>query len=99
MPKTGSVAIVGGCGRVGLPLGIALAGAGVRTTLVDINQDAVDLVNKGALPFDEDGAAEVLTRVIGDTLRATADAAAIAAAISTHTTALRLTTTVLERRS
>ncbi len=78
MPISGSVAIVGGCGRVGLPLGIALAGAGVTTTLVDINKTAVDIVNDGTLPFDEDGAAEVLTRVIGDTLRATTDAGAIA---------------------
>jgi UDP-N-acetyl-D-mannosaminuronic acid dehydrogenase len=72
-----SVAIVGGCGHVGLPLGIAFADRGLDTVLVDLNQAAVDLVNAGTLPFHEDGAAEPLARAIGTTLRATTDPAAI----------------------
>lgn len=78
MPSTGSVAIVGGCGRAGLPLGIALAHEGVQTVLVDINQRAVDLVNAGTVPFAEDGAAEALEATAGKTLTATTDAAAVA---------------------
>lgn len=72
-----SVAIVGGCGHVGLPLGIAFADRGLDTVLVDLNQAAVDLVNAGTLPFHEDGAAEPLARAVGTTLRATTDPAAI----------------------
>ena len=47
------VVVVGGCGRVGLPLGIALAQAGLRTTAFDINPAAVDVVNGATMPFDE----------------------------------------------
>src|SRR6266540_7462613 len=66
------VAIVGGCGRVGLPLGVALASRGLRVTLYDINAASVEVVNSGRLPFDEPGAADRLTRAVADgTLRAT----------------------------
>jgi UDP-N-acetyl-D-mannosaminuronic acid dehydrogenase len=50
------VVVVGGCGHAGLPLGIALGECGLRVTLYDTNGAAVDLVNDGRLPFDEDGA-------------------------------------------
>lgn len=48
------IAIVGGCGHVGLPLGIALAHRNFKVTLVDINEHAVETVNSGKLPFHED---------------------------------------------
>src|ERR1700692_1217879 len=57
------VVVVGGCGRVGLPLGIALGECGLRVALYDTNQAAVDVVNDGRLPFDEDGAAQPLARL------------------------------------
>jgi UDP-N-acetyl-D-mannosaminuronic acid dehydrogenase len=47
------VVVVGGCGRVGLPLGVAFAQAGLRTTAFDINPKAVDMVNSATMPFDE----------------------------------------------
>jgi UDP-N-acetyl-D-mannosaminuronic acid dehydrogenase len=50
------VVVVGGCGHVGLPLGIALGQCGMRVALMDINQAAVDAVNDGRMPFDEEGA-------------------------------------------
>lgn len=52
--------VVGGCGHVGLPLAIALASRGQRVGIYDLNQAAVDLVNGGTLPFQEDGALEPL---------------------------------------
>jgi UDP-N-acetyl-D-mannosaminuronic acid dehydrogenase len=77
------VAIVGGCGHVGLPLGIALAASGLRTTLVDIDQVRVSLVAAGELPFMESGAADTLReQVAKGTLTATTDAAAVADAES-----------------
>jgi UDP-N-acetyl-D-mannosaminuronic acid dehydrogenase len=55
-------AIVGGCGHVGLPLGIALADTGRSVVLYDINGISVDIVNSGSMPFREDGAQEALER-------------------------------------
>ena len=43
----GSVAIVGGCGHVGLPLGLAFASRGLQVVLYDLNERAVALVNEG----------------------------------------------------
>lgn len=67
------VAIVGGCGRVGLPLALAFADRGLQVGIFDINGESVDTVNAGRLPFDEPGAAPVLSSVIGSRLRATTD--------------------------
>jgi UDP-N-acetyl-D-mannosaminuronic acid dehydrogenase len=75
------VCVVGGCGRVGLPLGIALASRGRSVVLYDINGSAVDTVNAGRLPFAEDGAGPVLARVVAEgRLRASTDPAEVAAA-------------------
>lgn len=60
------VAIVGGCGRVGLPLGIAFADAGLTTVLYDRDHAAVDQVRAGKMPFREDGADEALERLVGN---------------------------------
>jgi UDP-N-acetyl-D-mannosaminuronic acid dehydrogenase len=67
------VAIVGGCGHVGLPLGLALACHGKRVTLFDIDSAKVDRINSGEMPFLEEGAAPVLRRVVGRSLTATGD--------------------------
>lgn len=58
------VAIVGGCGHVGLPLGLALADSGLDVVLYDINEASVDQVRAGKMPFFEQGADEVLARVL-----------------------------------
>ena len=59
------VVIVGGCGHVGLPLGLAFADRGLNVALFDLNGDAVDQVESGVMPFAEAGADEVLQRVRG----------------------------------
>ncbi|HEV2758905.1 MAG TPA: hypothetical protein VGV86_04985, partial [Acidimicrobiales bacterium] len=74
------VVVIGGGGRVGLPLGLAFADRGLRVTLFDINPAAVAHVATGRLPFDEPGAAEVMARVVGHTLDATTDPACVALA-------------------
>lgn len=58
------VAVVGGCGHVGLPLGLAFADAGLSVLLYDIDADAVEAVRSGKMPFFERGAEEVLARVL-----------------------------------
>lgn len=70
-PADRRINIVGGCGHVGLPLGLAFAQAGFDVTLYDINAAAVALVNDGCMPFMDRGADEVLRASIGRTLRAT----------------------------
>src|SRR5215213_2764993 len=78
MTESVDVCVVGGCGRVGLPLGIALAARGLSVVLYDIDTAAVDLVNAGTMPFAEDGAADSLTRgLAADRLRATTDASSV----------------------
>lgn len=57
------ITVIGGCGHVGLPLGLALADSGAHVTAYDISQASVDTVNSGTMPFREDGADEVLVRV------------------------------------
>ncbi|MHB8488483.1 MAG: nucleotide sugar dehydrogenase [Candidatus Dormibacteria bacterium] len=72
------VVVVGGCGHVGLPLGLAFAESGLDVMLYDTNGEVVEVVNGGAMPFAEIGASEVLTRVLAaGRLRATTDATAI----------------------
>lgn len=71
------VVVIGGCGHVGLPLGIAFADRGLKVVLFDTDQRAVDRVNAGELPADEPGALEVLRRVVGSTLTATSSPSVI----------------------
>lgn len=72
------VAIVGGAGRAGLPLGLAMADAGLKTVLYDIDAGAVDRIQRGEMPFLERGADDLLARVRGsDMLEATTDPASV----------------------
>jgi len=64
---------VGGCGHVGLPLGIVLASRGLSVSLLDIDAAKVKTINSGIMPFREDGAEPVLRDVLGKTLQATTD--------------------------
>jgi UDP-N-acetyl-D-mannosaminuronic acid dehydrogenase len=73
--------VVGGCGHVGLPLGLCLADSGLSVALYDIDADLVALVRGGNMPFQEPGAPEVLQRVLASgALEVTDEAAAIARA-------------------
>jgi UDP-N-acetyl-D-mannosaminuronic acid dehydrogenase len=58
------VAVIGGCGHVGLPLALTFADAGLKTVVHDINRAAVETVRSGTMPFFEEGAQEILTRVL-----------------------------------
>ncbi len=72
------IAIVGGCGHVGLPLGIAFASRGASVVLLDHAEEQVALVNSGKLPFMESGANEPLARLIGDRIIASSDTSVVA---------------------
>ncbi len=66
MAKNLDICIVGGCGHVGLPLGMAFADKGKNVALYDINESVITLVNNGVVPFKEEGAEPVLKRVLKD---------------------------------
>ena len=72
--------IVGGCGRVGLPLGLALANVGLKVALYDHDHERVALVNQATMPFAEPGADVVLRRVVPSHLEASTDRSVIASA-------------------
>lgn len=68
-----TVAIIGGCGHVGLPLGVKIAFAGLRTILIDKNEKAVKTVNSGKFPFLEKGGEQQLSHALRLGLEATSD--------------------------
>jgi UDP-N-acetyl-D-mannosaminuronic acid dehydrogenase len=74
------VVIVGGCGHVGLPLGLAFADRGLRVALYDIDDAAVATVASGRVPFNQQGASEVLHRVLEDRLVVTSDPVVVSTA-------------------
>lgn len=67
------IVIVGGCGHVGLPLGIKLALAGAQVVLLDIDQKGIDTVNSGQMPFLEKGGEEQLAAALKGGLKAVKD--------------------------
>mgnify|MGYP001492483131 CR=1 FL=1 len=56
--------MVGGCGHVGLPLALSFADSGLKTLIVDLDQKKVEQVRSGQMPFLEDGADELLPKVL-----------------------------------
>jgi UDP-N-acetyl-D-mannosaminuronic acid dehydrogenase len=74
----GPLAIVGGCGHVGLPLGLAFARKGHQVDLLDTSPERVALVNSGKMPFHEDDADGLLVQSLkAGLIRATTDAAVL----------------------
>jgi UDP-N-acetyl-D-mannosaminuronic acid dehydrogenase len=74
------VAVVGGCGHVGLPLGVKFALAGLKTTLIDIDQKATETVMRGKFPFLENGGDKQLQDALKLGLTATADPSSVSTA-------------------
>lgn len=74
------IVVVGGCGHVGLPLGIVFAASGQRVLLYDTNAAAVELVSGGHMPFEEPGAHELLQETVGKGLEVTSDPSSISGA-------------------
>lgn len=66
--RESSIAIVGGCGHVGLPLGMAFAKKGFRVHLLDISAAAVKMVMSGTMPFLEEEADTLLPKMLASGL-------------------------------
>jgi UDP-N-acetyl-D-mannosaminuronic acid dehydrogenase len=77
MSKPEKLVIVGGCGHVGLPLGIVFANRGINVVLLDLDHAKIDTVNSGRMPFMENSAEGMLQAVVGKTLVATADSSCL----------------------
>ena len=58
------ITIIGGCGHVGLPLGLSFAKIEKKIALLDLDQNTIQKINSGIVPFKEDGAQELLTEAI-----------------------------------
>src|SRR5260370_36877030 len=59
------VCVVGGAGRVGLPLPLVLADSGFKRLILDINKSALETIAKGSMPFREEGGEALLKKVHG----------------------------------
>lgn len=64
MSSGSTVVVIGGGGHVGLPLSIALANAGFETWAYDISKTTVEKINKGVMPFLEEGAESALSEAL-----------------------------------
>ncbi|MBW0017789.1 MAG: nucleotide sugar dehydrogenase [Mycobacterium sp.] len=58
------ICIVGGAGHVGLPLALVLADEGFQVDILDTNQAALKGIMAGTMPFIENGAEELLKRLL-----------------------------------
>jgi UDP-N-acetyl-D-mannosaminuronic acid dehydrogenase len=62
--ENADVTVVGGAGHVGIPLVLALAEAGLRVNVNDLNRQSLDTLKSGRLPFIERGAQSVLAKAL-----------------------------------
>jgi UDP-N-acetyl-D-mannosaminuronic acid dehydrogenase len=64
--ENADITVVGGAGHVGIPLVLALAEAGLRVNLNDLNRQTLDTLQCGRLPFIEVGAEGALSRALAN---------------------------------
>jgi UDP-N-acetyl-D-mannosaminuronic acid dehydrogenase len=57
--------VIGGGGHVGLPFALLCADSGLSTVIFDVDRAKVELIRSGVMPFREEGAAELLLRLVG----------------------------------
>jgi UDP-N-acetyl-D-mannosaminuronic acid dehydrogenase len=60
------IVVVGGGGHVGLPLALVLAESGYLAVALDISNSVVDKINSGEMPFAEEGAQHLLTKMLNN---------------------------------
>jgi UDP-N-acetyl-D-mannosaminuronic acid dehydrogenase len=65
------ISVIGGGGRVGLPLAILLAEVGHELVIIDIDEERNNLINQRTLPFNEKGAENILKNLTLEQLHAT----------------------------
>jgi UDP-N-acetyl-D-mannosaminuronic acid dehydrogenase len=60
------VAIIGGGGHVGLPLGVVLAGADVKVVAIDNDEKRLEKIRSGLVPFIEPGIGDLLKNCLSN---------------------------------
>jgi len=58
------ICVVGGAGHVGLPLSIVFAAKKRRVLIYDVNQESMDIIRSGRMPFMEQGAEPLLREAL-----------------------------------
>ena len=56
--------MIGGGGHVGLPLALTFADSGFKTVIYDTNAKTTEMIRTGVMPFAEEGAQELLRKVL-----------------------------------
>jgi len=56
------IAIVGGAGHIGLPLGILFANKRKKVILYDKDKNNIDKINNSSMPFMEEGGSRLLKK-------------------------------------
>jgi len=69
--------IVGGAGRVGLPLGVVFANHQVKTVLCDINKVSLEKISRGKFPFLEKDGDEQLKKALRNKMLFMSDSPAV----------------------
>jgi UDP-N-acetyl-D-mannosaminuronic acid dehydrogenase len=64
------ICVVGGAGHVGLPLSIVFAAQKQRVLIYDLNQNSMDVIRGGRMPFMEQGAEPLLKNALSKGLLA-----------------------------
>ena len=64
--ENADITVIGGAGHVGVPLVLALAEAGLRVNVNDLNKDGLEALKAGRLPFIEHGAEPVLATALAN---------------------------------
>lgn len=62
------ILVIGGLGHIGLPLGLVFADRGRQVALYDIDENHRRIVKEGKMPFDENGADELLPKLLGESV-------------------------------
>jgi UDP-N-acetyl-D-mannosaminuronic acid dehydrogenase len=64
--QTADLTVIGGAGHVGIPLALSFATKGMIVNINDINEETLDILKTGRLPFIEHGAEKLLAKALAD---------------------------------
>jgi UDP-N-acetyl-D-mannosaminuronic acid dehydrogenase len=64
--QTADLTVVGGAGHVGIPLVLSFAAKGMTVNVNDINEQTLETLRSGRVPFIENGAQPLLTKALAD---------------------------------
>lgn len=71
------ICVIGGAGHVGLPFALTCADSGLKTVVYDVDSAKLELIRSGRMPFREEGADELLPRVLASGLLEVSDRPAV----------------------